>query len=150
MEEMSAHDSAVLWSKWDETPQTIFPAEYAAEIVTAWDKALEEAGLADVGNDLLASFSQQTDEFARADSTVHGMNQDEVISLARSMGLEVKAPKRIFIKHSYSITAETKEKFQTVCRSLGIKMQDGMEEAMGLFFEKHGEKFAAVKRVKSL
>ncbi len=75
-------------------------------------------------------------------------SKEDLIQLARSMGLEVGPPKRIWIKHSFSITPESKEKFQERCKALGIKMQDALEEALQNWFEATQTGYSAIQRAK--
>jgi hypothetical protein len=76
------------------------------------------------------------------------LDKDSLIAIARSMGLELAAPKKIWIKHSYSVTPESKEKFSKYCEVLGIKMQDGLEEALVDWFKKRENEFRAVSEAK--
>lgn len=75
-------------------------------------------------------------------------SKEDLIQLARSMGLEVGPPKRIWIKHSFSITPESKEKFQERCKALGIKMQDALEEALQNWFEATQSGYSAIQKAK--
>lgn len=77
------------------------------------------------------------------------LDKDALIALARSMGLELASPKKIWIKHSYSVTPETKQKFSDYCDVLGIKMQDGLEEAFQEWFKKKESEFKAVSDAKN-
>lgn len=76
------------------------------------------------------------------------IDKDTLIALARSMGLELTAKKKLWIKHSYSVTPESKEKFTNYCDVLGIKMQDGLEEAFQDWFKKKEVEFQAVSNAK--
>lgn len=76
------------------------------------------------------------------------LSKTDIIELARSMGLELAAPRKIWIKHSFSITPPTKEKFQEYCRALGYKMQDALEEALCDWFEKNRSDVSAIQKVK--
>lgn len=77
------------------------------------------------------------------------LNKENLIALARKMGLELTAPKKIWIKHSYSVTPESKEKFSKYCDVLGIKMQDGLEEALQDWFKKGEVEFKAISHAKN-
>jgi hypothetical protein len=77
------------------------------------------------------------------------IDKETLFAIARSMGLELKAPKKIWIKHSYSVTPESKQKFADYCDVLGIKMQDGLEEALQEWFLKKEAEFKAVSKAKS-
>jgi hypothetical protein len=77
------------------------------------------------------------------------IDKETLIALARSLGLEVTAPKKIWIKHSYSVTPESKEKFANYCDVLGIKMQDGLEEAFQDWFKKKEVEFKAIHEAKN-
>lgn len=79
---------------------------------------------------------------------VPGIGKEELLAIAKSMGLELAAPKRIWIKHSFSITPESKETFQERCRALGLKMQDAMEEAMNDWFRKTEASYRGVQDVR--
>jgi hypothetical protein len=81
-------------------------------------------------------------------STLSSMNREKLIEIAKSMGLEVVTPKKLWIKHSYSVTPESKEKFSKYCETLGIKMQDGLEEAFQDWFKKKELEFTAIINAK--
>lgn len=76
------------------------------------------------------------------------IDKESLLALAKSMGLELAVPKKIWIKHSYSVTPESKEKFSKYCETLGIKMQDGLEDALQDWFTKKQSEFSAVSQVK--
>jgi hypothetical protein len=76
------------------------------------------------------------------------LDKESLIALARTMGLELTAPKKIWIKHSYSVTPESKEKFSKYCEVLGVKMQDALEESFQDWFKKREAEFRAVSDVK--
>jgi len=77
------------------------------------------------------------------------IDRNTLIALARSMGLELSAPKRIWIKHSYSVTPESKETFSHYCEVLGFKMQDGLEEAFQDWFKKKESEYQAINSAKN-
>ena len=68
-------------------------------------------------------------------------------AMAERLGFVIKKPRTEFIKHTYSVTPENKEKMKKYCDSLGFSLQDAMAEAMELFFDKHKDDFQAVTRV---
>jgi hypothetical protein len=76
------------------------------------------------------------------------LDKEKLIALAKTMGLELAAPKKIWIKHSYSVTPESKEKFSKYCEILGIKMQDGLEDALNDWFKKKENEFQAIVEAK--
>lgn len=78
------------------------------------------------------------------------LGREQLAELAAAMGLEVREPKKLWIKHSYSITPEAKAKFNAVCETLGIKLQDGLDEALQDFFRKKESEFGRVTRAKGV
>ena len=76
------------------------------------------------------------------------LDKESLIALARTMGLELSTPKKIWIKHSYSVTPDSKDKFSKYCDVLGIKMQDGLEEALQDWFKKKENEFKAISDAK--
>lgn len=78
------------------------------------------------------------------------LDRDSLIALAQKLGLELREPKKIWIKHSFSITPQTKEEFQNRCRALGYKMQDALEEIMQDWFKKTESEFQAIHHAKHI
>lgn len=76
------------------------------------------------------------------------LSKEALMTLAQQMGLELREPKKVWIKHSFSITPETKHKFQERCRALGLKMQDALEEVMEDWFTKTDPEFRAITQAK--
>ena len=76
-------------------------------------------------------------------------NKETLLAMAKTMGLELTAAKKIWIKHSFSITPETKECFQKRCNALGFKMQDAMEEALQDWFKKHEDEYQAITEARN-
>lgn len=85
----------------------------------------------------------------KAPNSSSQMDKEHLIALARSMGLEIASPKKIWIKHSYSVTPESKNTFSKYCDVLGIKMQDGLEEAFQDWFKKKDSEYKAIQDAKS-
>jgi len=78
------------------------------------------------------------------------MNREQLIALARGMGLELAAPKKVWIKHSFSVTPQSKNTFTEMSRALGYKMQDAMEEALSDWFAKKQTAYNAIARAKKI
>lgn len=66
--------------------------------------------------------------------------KEVLIELARKKGLSLEQ-KKIWVKHSYTVTPDDRIKFKEYCRVLGYKMQDAMEEALSDFFKKHESRY---------
>lgn len=77
------------------------------------------------------------------------MTSQEILELAAKHGLKLQAPKKEFVKHTYSVTTESKALFKKYCDVLGINMQDAMEEALQNFFKKHALEYTRVKEAKN-
>jgi len=68
-----------------------------------------------------------------------------ILRMAQEAGLQLAIPRKEYVKHSYSVTVATREKFKERCRILGKTMADGFEEAMEDFFRKTDKEFARRK-----
>ena len=77
------------------------------------------------------------------------LSAQDIINLAAKHGLTLQAPKREFIKHTYSVTTDSKALFKKYCDTLGINMQDAMEEALQGFFKKHALEYTRIKEAKN-
>lgn len=81
-------------------------------------------------------------------SPLPALSKEMLMELARQAGFEVSEPKKEFIKHTYSVTKDQKNNFKEYCEVLGIAMQDGLYEALEMFFQKHAEDFKRIKSIK--
>ena len=70
--------------------------------------------------------------------------------LAAKHGLKLQAPKKEFVKHTYSVTTDSKALFKKYCDTLGYNMQDAMEESLLDFFKKHALEYSRVKEAKNI
>lgn len=94
----------------------------------------------------------------KAESTPEKMSQAQtgsltaaqILELAAKHGLKLQAPKKEYVKHTYSVTVDSKALFKKYCDVLGFSMQDAMEEAMQDFFKKHALEYTRVKQAKSV
>lgn len=127
------------------------PASHRTEAMTS---AHEPAGFAPRPNE--AQTSAQSPVPAASKPRIKALstagtafNKETLLAMAKTMGLELAAAKKIWIKHSFSITPETKEGFQKRCHALGFKMQDAMEEALLDWFSKHEHEYQAITEAKS-
>lgn len=77
------------------------------------------------------------------------LSASEILELAAKHGLKLQAPKKEFVKHTYSVTTESKALFKKYCDVLGLNMQDAMEEALQEFFKKHALEYSRVKEAKN-
>jgi hypothetical protein len=77
------------------------------------------------------------------------LSAQDILELAAKHGLKLQSPKKEYVKHTYSVTVESKALFKKYCDVLGINMQDAMEEAMQDFFKKHGLEYTRVKQAKN-
>ena len=74
------------------------------------------------------------------------IDRNQLLAMAKSMGLELRPEKKVWIKHSYSVTQESKEKFSNYCDTLGRKMQDALDEAFNDWFKKNKSEFEAITK----
>lgn len=74
------------------------------------------------------------------------MDKKALIELARRAGLEF-VDKRVFIKHSYSITVDNRDKFKSYCTVLGKKMQDELHEMMEKYFQDNRAEYEAKLKI---
>jgi hypothetical protein len=77
------------------------------------------------------------------------LSASDILELARKHGLTLQAPKKEYVKHTYSVTVDSKALFKKYCDTLGVNMQDAMEEAMQDFFKKHAIEYTRVKQAKN-
>ena len=77
------------------------------------------------------------------------LSASEILELAAKHGLKLQAPKKEFVKHTYSVTTESKALFKKYCDVLGLNMQDAMEEALQMFFKKNALEYSRVKEAKN-
>ena len=82
---------------------------------------------------------------ARPSQPNGSLSKDDIIKLAQSHGLKFEGARREFVKHTYSVTLESKALFKKYCDTLGYNMQDAMEESLQDFFKKHGLEYARVR-----
>ncbi len=77
-----------------------------------------------------------------------GLSRDQIILLAQKHGLKFEGMKKEFVKHTYSVTLDSKTLFKKYCDTLGLNMQDAMDEALQDFFKKHALEYNRVKEAK--
>ncbi len=70
------------------------------------------------------------------------LNKETLIKMAKELGLDIRE-KKVWIKHSYTVTPNDKEEFKTRCEVMGVKMQDAMEEALHDWFKKTQKRYDA-------
>ncbi len=75
------------------------------------------------------------------------MTKEDIIKLAQLHGLKFEGQKKTFVKHTYSVVLESKDLFKKYCDTLGVNMQDAMEEALQDFFKKHALEYSRVRNV---
>jgi hypothetical protein len=73
------------------------------------------------------------------------LSESELALLAKAKGLSLKEEIK-FIKHTYSVREEHKEKFKFFCNRLGKSMQHGMSEMMEDFFKKYEKKVNIIEK----
>ena len=76
------------------------------------------------------------------------LSKDQIIMLAQKHGLKFEGMKKEFVKHTYSVTLDSKTLFKKYCDTLGLNMQDAMDEALQDFFKKHALEYNRVKEAK--
>ena len=76
------------------------------------------------------------------------LSKDQIIALAQKHGLKFEGMKKEFVKHTYSVTLDSKNLFKKYCDVLGLNMQDAMDEALQDFFKKHSLEYKKVSEAK--
>ena len=114
--------------------------------------ALETKRLIELRNDLETAQTSALVAPTISDRTVPsadvGLSKDQIILLAQKHGLKFEGMKKEFVKHTYSVTLDAKTLFKKYCDTLGLNMQDAMDEALQDFFKKHALEYNRVKEAK--
>lgn len=76
------------------------------------------------------------------------VSKDELMKMARSMGLELSPPKIDYVRQTFAIRPEHKDMIPEYTKALGMKTQDFIGEALDMIFEKYQAQFESVKRAK--
>ena len=63
-------------------------------------------------------------------------DRDTLIAMAAKAGLVLAKPKKEYVKHSYSVTSETRDRFKKHCKQIDKTMAEAFEEALTEYIAK--------------
>ena len=75
----------------------------------------------------------------KAEASAPSLTTEQVLAWAKANGMKIEAPKRVYNRHTVSMTDEHKKMLKQYAHALGTFEQDALHEALEDFFQKHQE-----------